>query len=143
MNRFRPLALWLAAAILAILVSLAPGLSEAHEGHGSAGDWPDVSVSMTGDGAAAGLQAALAGAALDIAEAPISGELRNSVGGCAEPCWAGGGHAGSCCCAIGLAPAPEPAILPHAHAARPLPGDTRRRPDIPRKALPEPPRPLA
>lgn len=143
MNRFRPLALWLAAAILAIVVSLAPGQSEAHEGHGSAEAWPAVSVSMNEDGAAAGIQAALASTVLDIAQARAPGELRVADGGCAEACCLGGGHASSCCCAIGLAPASEPAVLPHAHAARPLPGDAHRRPDILLEALPEPPRPLA
>lgn len=140
MNRVRPLALWLAAAIVAIVVLMAAGPSQAHEGHGLHEAAASASVLDLAPGDA---RTGLRHAAPDQAGDRSFGEIRRAEPGSSDPCCGSGSHASSCCCAIGLAPAPEPAVLRPGHATRPVPDNARGRPDIPLEALPEPPRPLA
>lgn len=134
------MALWLVAAIVAIVVVLTPGLSQAHEGHGvTESRGPAIVVEI----AIGGVQASLRTSALDAAGDRALGEIRSAERHCADPCCGGGVHSSSCCCAIGLAPALEPAASRTGPEGCPLPADARNQPSIALEALPEPPRPLA
>lgn len=134
------MALWLAAAIVAIVVLMTPGPSQAHEGHGGA---QAPSHALVVEGVPGDVRASLRSLVQDAAPEPASGEIRSPERDCADPCCGGSVQTSSCCCAIGLAPVPD-AVAPRVGPeARPLARDARNRPSISLGALPEPPRPLA
>lgn len=134
------MALWLAAAIVAIVVLMTPGPSQAHEGHGGA---QASSHAVVVEGAPGDARASLRSLARDAAAEPAFGEIRTLERDCADPCCGGSVQTSSCCCAIGLAPVPDAAAPRASPEARPLARDARNRPSISLGALPKPPRPLA
>ena len=132
MTPVRHLALWLAAAIVMIAVSLVPSAASAHAGHGHGA----ARVSATDGSAAKGGHPApqMVKAQAAKAEARLL---------CAGPCCLPSAHACSSCCSAGLMPADELAWSAPNGSGPELARDVPSPSGIVPEALPEPPRPLA
>lgn len=142
MTLARHLALLLAAAFLVIAAGLLPSAVQAHPGHTvvqGATAVIDQPVTVLVDTTSFALPRSLSGQ-------PYAGSDAWRADGrlsCANSCCLVDAHAGSCCCAIALAPAGDSAaIAPPANAP-----ERRRDPqdfvEADPEAVPEPPRPLA